>query len=168
MSASMVALMHSRSSCIKTPSAIDFGLEILRKTFSELPESVQHNYGKGPEGAENILKWYLVELSSFFQGNVLPHQIGTEDTMKSPLPDASNIRFSHREVIESREAVLEKVEGFQKARLDIIILLAMQGRCHAMNFARLHRSDDRADYLGGNAVITINKMLDRKHAASPL
>lgn len=150
------------------PSAIDFGLEVLRKAFRELLESVHHNYGKGPEGAENILKWYLIEFSTFFQGNVPPYGIGAQDTMHSPLPDASNIRFTSREFLESQDAGFEFLEAFQKARLSIIVLLAMEGRCHAMGFARLNRGDARANHIGGAIVVTIYNILDREHAVSPL
>lgn len=88
--------------------------------------------------------------------------------MHLPLADASNIRFSREEVLESQEKVLEKAEAFQKARLKIITLLAMQGRCHVMSFARLNRRDACADCIGGGIVITISNMLDREDAVSPL
>lgn len=150
------------------PCAVDFGLDVYRKATNRLPDSVEDEYGKGQVGAENVLKWYLVDFSKFFQGNVPPHKIGKEDSFKSAIPDASNIRFSGKEVSESREVVLEKLRASQQARLDIIILLAMQGRCHSMGFARLHIPDPRANYIGGAAIITINNMPDRKNASSPL
>lgn len=61
---SIDALQHF---ACEAPSAIDYGLDVVSQAAAKLPNSVEHNYGKGAQGVINILKWYLVEFSTFFQ-----------------------------------------------------------------------------------------------------
>jgi hypothetical protein len=146
------------------PLAMDFGLDIFRKAAAELPQSVEHGYGKGPAGAENILKWYLVEFSTFFQGNVPPQNLGKEDNEKPGASDGSNVMFNQSDINNARSAVLQKLEDWQKERLDIIVMLAVLGRCHSKSFARLTRGEQ----VGDHALVSINNALDRQKPGTPL
>jgi hypothetical protein len=51
----------------EAPSAIDYSLDVVSQAAAKLPDSVEHEYGKGAHGMINILKWYLVEFSTFFK-----------------------------------------------------------------------------------------------------
>jgi hypothetical protein len=124
----------------------------------------KHRYGKGATGAEGILKWYLVESSTFFQGNVPPQELGKEDIETPGATDGSNIMFSQSEINNARPAVLQKLEDWQKDRLDIVIMLAILGRCHSKNFARLNRGG----HVGVHALVSINNALDRQRSRTPL
>lgn len=109
----------------EAPSAIDYGLDVVSQAAAKLPESVEHNYGKGTQGVMNILKWYLVESSTFFQGHVPPFGISKETTDDRDSREGSNITFQRSEVSDSKLVVLKKLHDFQRARLRTIILMAM-------------------------------------------
>ena len=140
----------------EAPSAIDYGLDVVSQAAAKLPESVEHNYGKGSQGVMNILKWYLVEFSTFFQGHVPPFGIGNETTDDRDSREGSNITFQRSEVSNSKPVVLRKLHDFQRARLGIIVLMAMQARCHSKGLARLNRGE----HMGDHAVVLINNALD--------
>ena len=140
------------------PSALDFGLDVFRTAAARLPQSVEHNYGKGPKGAENILKFFFVDLSTFFQDMIPPEKLGKTDTV-----EGSNIVFQHEEIVDAREDVLKKIQDWQYAKLEIIVLLAMLGRCHSKNYARLNRGE----HIGDHATILINNVLQRHSEGTP-
>jgi hypothetical protein len=122
---SIYALQHF---ACEAPSAIDYGLDVVSQASAKLPDSVEHEYGKGAHGVINILKWHLVEFSTFFQGNVPPFGIGKETTDDCDSHEGSNITFLPPEVSKSKPVVLRKLHDFQRARLGIIVLLAIQAR----------------------------------------
>jgi hypothetical protein len=157
---SIDALQHF---ACEAPSAIDYGLDVVSQAAAKLPDSIEHNYGKGAQGVINILKWYLVEFSTFFQGNVPPFGIGKETTDDRDSHEGSNITFSRPEVSKSKPVVLRKLYDFQRARLGIIVLLAMQARCHSKGLACLNRGE----HVGDHAVVLIRNALNPLHEGTP-
>ena len=147
----------------EAPSAIDYGLDVVSQAATKSPESIEHNYGKGRQGVMNILKWYLVEFSTFFQGHVPPFGIGKETTDDRDSREGSNLTFQRSEVSNSKPVVLRKLHDFQRARLGIIVLMAMQARCHSKGLARLNRGQ----HVGDHAVVSINNALDPFHNGTP-
>ena len=146
------------------PSAIDFGLDIFHKAAAKSLQSVQHAHGNGSAGAENILKWYMAESSTSFQGNVHPQELGKADVQNARAINASNIIFTQSDIKPAQSEVLQKLEDWKKDRLDIIVILTMLGQCHSKRFARLNRGG----HMGDRALVTINNMLDRQRSGTPL
>ncbi len=78
--------------------------------------------------------------------------------------DGSNIIFTRSNINDSRAAVLQKLEDWQKDKLDILVMMTMLGCCHSKGFARLNR----AKYLSDHVVVSIKNALDRQKFGTPL
>jgi hypothetical protein len=153
-----VSILALKAFLCQQPSALDFGLDVFRTAAARLPQSVEHNYGKGRKGAETMLKFFFVDLSTFFQDMIPPAKLGKTDTV-----EGSNIVFQREEIVDAREDVLKKIQDWQYAKLEIIVLLAMLGRCHSKNYARL----SRGEHIGDHATILINNVLQRHSEGTP-
>jgi hypothetical protein len=77
--------------------------------------------------------------------------------------DERNILFTPSEVNNSRSAVLQKLEDWQKDRLDILVMMTQMGRCHSKGYARLNRGE----HTGDQAVASIDNALDGERSWTP-
>jgi hypothetical protein len=94
---------------------------------------------------------------------VPPFGIGKETADDRDSHEGSNITFPWSEVSKSKPVVGRKLHDFQRARLGIIVLLAMQARCHSKGLAYLNRGE----HVGDHAVILIKNALNPLHEGTP-
>ncbi|KAJ9635201.1 hypothetical protein H2199_008687 [Coniosporium tulheliwenetii] len=126
----------------KKPPALDYAIRVFAGANNLLPDTVRNHYGNG--GAR-------------------PWDVGTETAWDSDADEASNVNFQGQELREKMDMVLEKMRNFQALRREIIVHMALQGRCHSLDVAR-HR---RHDFDGERAVHLIDLSLDSYHEPSP-
>ncbi|KAJ9666606.1 hypothetical protein H2201_003265 [Coniosporium apollinis] len=147
----------------KRPSALDYAIRVFAGANDLLPDTVRNHYGKGPTAGEGQLVFWQIEQSRFFQGGAGPWDVGTETAWDPDADEASNVNFQGQELREKMDMVLEKMRNFQALRREIIVHMALQGRCHSLDVAR-HR---RHDFDGERAVHLIDLSLDSYHEPSP-
>jgi hypothetical protein len=152
------------------PPAIDLALSIFQRAIALLPSTLETTYGKGSGAGTSQLIWWLIEESMSFQGDVEPRDVGVE-TVDEPASsersldtiDGSNVNFGDKDIRSNLSLVLTKLMNFKKERLALIVSLALQARCHALDVARLNRGD----HAGDHAMHLIRNALDPLHQGTP-
>lgn len=143
------------------PSALDAMLLTYHSATKLFAETIENDYGHGPDAGIRQLRWWLVDCSNGFQGVLFPQNIGTEDPT-----DKSNLNFKVADMRENLAKVLDEVELWKRERTAWIIAAAMQARCLALDIVCVNegshiesRIDDgyrfgdrrwsKSDFIGG-------------------
>lgn len=118
----------------KAPPALDHALDVMGQAFARLPADIQLLGIKGPEGALVMVKYWLVEWSSRFKGSAYSDALEEEKHSGADIDktqESTNVYFEQSEISGSVDTVLERVRNLQTGRMEFIVALAMQGRCHS-------------------------------------
>jgi hypothetical protein len=132
--------------CMLHPRLMDWALQVLNSVITNAPEDCSTEYGAGPVGVRKDFQWFLMNFVGFYDGNVAP-DVGTTLWLDGDAVDAANVQFSSDEIQSRIEGVIEKLASMRKMRWKTIVLMAIAGRCHALDIARTQTHGSPGDNL---------------------
>jgi hypothetical protein len=143
---------------------MDWTLHILDNILKNVPLNAKTDHGTGPDGARSYFRWYLLDFTRFYEGDVEP-DVGAVPLLKEDAADSSTVPFTLQEVQKRTDDVIAKVVNLRKNRWKSIIMVILSGRCYVLDVLRLNLplSEGHAEkhgYTGDNLVNWIDKALD--------